>query len=223
MSEPLAPGTSRESLLRRALRLDVFLIIYNLLEAGASVAFGILAGSIALLGFGLDSVIEVVAASIMIWRLRLERRGLPFEKAEHRAHFLIGLTFFALAAYIAYETVERLIAGESPDVSIPGIVIASLSLLIMPGLGLAKLRISRKLESRALRADAMETLVCSDLSLALLLGLTLNALAGWWWAVPVAALAMIPLMLKEGWEGVRGEGCCKEGYLTNRGVGPTEF
>lgn len=204
-------ATARTGSLRKAIGLEWLLIGYNALEAVAAVAFGILAGSIALVGFGLDSVIEVAAALILVWRLRLELKGRDFENAERLAHRFVGVTFFALAAYVIYESVRKFIAAESPEESVPGIVLAALSLVVMPLLGFAKLRLARRLGSGALRADAMETFVCAWLSFALLLGLSLHALFGLWWADPVAALCMIPLMLKEGWEGIRGEGCCGEG------------
>ncbi|MHC4607070.1 MAG: cation diffusion facilitator family transporter [Planctomycetota bacterium] len=209
------PTEERDALLRRALRLEWTLIAYNLLEAVAALTFGILAASIALIGFGFDSVIEFSAAIILIWRLRMERKGRPYEKAEKTAQRFIGVTFFALAAYVIYESVSKLVTQSAPEESVPGIVLASMSLIVMPILGFAKLRIARKIESGALRADAMETLVCAYLSFALLLGLLLNVLAGWWWADPVAALCMVPLMLREGWEALRGEGCACKSFPTS--------
>jgi divalent metal cation (Fe/Co/Zn/Cd) transporter len=201
-----------EVLLREGLRLEYFTIGWNVVEAVVAIGAGALAGSIALVGFGLDSVIEVVAASMLAWRLRhASRAGTTWEeetKAERRALFVVGLTFWALAIYILYESSSILFREAAPGESKPGIVLAAVSLLIMPWLGWRKLRVAGRLESRALRADATETFVCSYLSFALLLGLGLNAWLGWWWADPVAALAMLPLLVREGWEAViesRGE------------------
>lgn len=194
----------RQTLIGRALAIEWLLIVYNVIEMAAAETFGILAGSIALVGFGLDSFVEVSAASILVWRLRMERAGRPHEAAERKALRFVGITFFALAAYVGYRSIADLVAGEPPLPSLPGIVLAALSVVLMPFLGAWKLGIAKKLGSRALRADAMETIVCAYLSVALLAGLGLNALWGWWWADPAAALCMVPLMLKEGWEGVRG-------------------
>lgn len=184
------------------------LIAYNVLEAVLSILFGAWAGSIALVGFGLDSVIEVSAAAILVWRLRTELSGRPHEAAERRARRFVGATFLALAAYVTAESVRKLASGARPEESLPGIVLAALSLVLMPILGRVKWTIAGALQSRALRADAMETFVCAWLSLALLAGLLLNGRFGWWWADPAAALFMVPLMLKEAWEGLRGDGCC---------------
>jgi divalent metal cation (Fe/Co/Zn/Cd) transporter len=130
------------------------------------------------------------------------------ERRERKALRFVGITFFCLAAYVGYEAVTKLIGHKIPEESIPGIVIAVLSVIIMPSLGLKKQKIAKQMGSRALEADAMETLVCAYLSVTLLIGLGLNAWLGWWWADPVAALAMLPLILKEGWEALEGE---KEG------------
>lgn len=195
----------RISLLRRALRINQFLVAYNVAEAVVSVGAGILAGSIALVGFGLDSVIETAAAAILIWRLRSELRGGPDVETcrpERRALLFVGVTFLGLAAYVTIESVLHLVHRDAPSRSIVGLAVAGLSLLLMPTLGFWKLRLARALDSRALRADGIETLVCGYLSLALLLGLGLSAGLGWWWADAAAALAMVPLMLKEGVEGI---------------------
>jgi len=190
-------------LVKKALALEWFLIIYNVLEAVASIGFGIAAGSIALVGFGLDSVIEVSAAGILVWRL--SHRGTLEEETEKekKALLFVGVTFFLLAIYILYESGRKLLFGEIPEKSIPGIIITTLSLLIMPTLGLLKRKLAEKLGSRALEADAVETLVCAYLSFTVLLGLVLNALFGWWWADPVAALVMVYFVVREGWEAVQ--------------------
>lgn len=198
----------KTKLIKKALIAEWFLIIYNILEALASVGVGIIAKSIALVGFGLDSVIEVSAALILVWRL--SHRGTEEEESakEKKALKFIGYTFFLLAIYVLYESGGKLIRHEHPEATIIGIIIAALSLLIMPGLGLLKLNIAKQLGSRALRADAMETIICSYLSFTLLIGLGLNALFGWWWADPVAGLVMIYFLIKEGREAISGEECC---------------
>lgn len=181
------------------------LVFYNIAEAVLAVVFGLMAGSIALLGFGFDSVIEVAAASILIWRLRAELKAGSSGatcNAERRALLFVGLTFLILATFVTSESVLNLVHGDEPGVSVPGMVVAALSLILMPILAHQKFKIARALGSRALRADAIETAVCSYLSLALLAGLGLRAWLGWWWADAVAALAMVPLMLKEGVEAI---------------------
>lgn len=201
----LAP---RIGLLRHALRLEALTIAWNVLEAAIAITAGILAGSIALVGFGLDSVIETVAAVALYWRLRAELTGTDgpeLERVERRALQVVGFTFLVLAAYILYEAGSTLWFREAPEPSPVGLVLASLSLIIMPLLAFAKLRAGRRLESRALIADSKETFVCSYLSFALLLGLGANAAFGAWWADPVAALLMLPWVVKEGLEAIRGD------------------
>ncbi len=201
----LAP---RIGLLRHALRLEALTIAWNVLEAAIAITAGILAGSIALVGFGLDSVIETVAAVALYWRLRAELTGTDgpeLERMERRALQVVGFTFLVLAAYILYEAGSTLWFREAPEPSPVGLVLASLSLIIMPLLAFAKLRAGRRLESRALIADSKETFVCSYLSFALLLGLGANAAFGAWWADPVAALLMLPWVVKEGLEAIRGD------------------
>jgi divalent metal cation (Fe/Co/Zn/Cd) transporter len=195
-------------LLRRALWLIAATLAYNLVEAGVAIWAGTEAGSIALLGFGLDSVIECAAAAVLLWRLAVELRGGDEERvetAERRSRRFVGLTFLALAVYVLVESVLTLVSGDHPSSSLAGIVLAAVSLAVMPLLALAKLRTAGRLGSRALQAEAKETLACAYLSLTLLIGLALNAGFGWWWADPVAALAMVPWLVREGVEGVRGE------------------
>jgi len=195
--------TERTHHLRRGIRLEYFTIAWNSLEAIVAVGAGVIAGSIALVGFGLDSVIEVVSGAIVFWRLRAELGGAnqgASERAERRALFIVGLSFFALGAYVLYESGKKLWLRERPEESVVGLGLAIVSLVVMPVLALGKHRIARRLGSRALAADAKETAICSYLSLTLLLGL--NAWLGWWWADPVAALAMLPLIVHEGREAV---------------------
>lgn len=201
---------TKEQLIKRALLLEWSLVSYNIAEAILAVLFGYLAGSIALVGFGFDSVIEVSAAFMLIWRLSHKGTEADGDKKEKIALRFIGITFFLLAIYVVIESAGKLIHQERPEVSLAGIIIASLSLLIMPTIGLMKRKLAKQLNSKALAADAMETLICAYLSFALLVGLGLNALFGWWWADPVAALAMVYFIVKEGWEAFSGEGCCAD-------------
>jgi divalent metal cation (Fe/Co/Zn/Cd) transporter len=188
-----------DELVRRGRRLEYFTIAYNSLEALIALAAGWIAGSIALIGFGLDSLIEVTSGGALLWRLY---RG---EQAERAALRVVGACFFALSLYVAYESVECLIGRQAPQRSIPGIVLASASLIAMPLLARAKRRVSAGLKSAAMQADARQTDFCTYLSAILLGGLVLHAALGWWWADPVAGLAMTPIILKEGLEGLRGE------------------
>lgn len=183
---------------RRAVRLEWFTVSWNTVEAAVALFAGVAAGSIALVGFGLDSVIETAAAATLLWRLR--QRGALEEEAESRALRIVGVTFFLLAAYVTYESVRDLWTRQQPQESLLGIALAAVSLIVMPALGVAKRRVARRLGSRALAADAMETFLCAYLSFTLLLGLGLNAWLGWWWADPVAALAMVGFMVREGLE-----------------------
>jgi cation diffusion facilitator family transporter len=204
---------ARDLLLLRGIRLEWFTIGWNSVEAVVAIGTGLLAGSIALVGFGLDSVIETGAGLIVLWRLRREVAGAHddhVERAERLALRFVGLTFLALGVYVLYESAHKLLSREVPAESWIGIGLAVCSLIVMPLLAVRKRAVARALGSRALAADAVETLVCSYLSLTLLLGLGLNALAGWWWADPVAALAMLPLIFKEGIEALRGEACGEE-------------
>lgn len=185
-------------------------LAYNVLEAVIALGSGVAADSIALVGFGLDSGIEVAAAAVLLWRLWLEARGVErerIERAEHRVHRFVGLTFLALSLYVSGQAGWTLWTRAAPEESLVGIALASASLVVMPLVSWGKLRAAREMGSAALRAEARETLACSYLSFALLLGLAANAVAGWWWADPLAALAMVPWLVREGLEGVRAEGC----------------
>ena len=195
--------TPKEKLHRRGVRLEVFTITWNVVEAVVAIGAGILAGSVALVGFGVDSGIEVISAVALLWRLLKAGPNASAEEhgaAEKRALYLVAATFFLLSAYIAYEAVGALLAREGPDSSTVGLVLAVISLLIMPALAFFKQRTGRQMGSEALKADAAETWVCSYLSLALLAGVGLYAAFGWWWADPVGALAMLPVILWQGWE-----------------------
>jgi divalent metal cation (Fe/Co/Zn/Cd) transporter len=192
---------------QKGLVAEYFTVGWNIIEGIVAIAAGVIAGSIALVGFGLDSYIEVASCSVLIWRLRKHGfDGEDEEAAEKKAILFVGATFFLLAVYVLYESGKKLYFQERPEESLIGIILAAVSLIVMPFLALYKKKIAVEIDSRALRADALETLACSYLSLTLLLGLGANYLFGWWWADPVAALAMIYFLLKEGWEAVREGG-----------------
>jgi divalent metal cation (Fe/Co/Zn/Cd) transporter len=200
---PVILATESQTNRRRAVRLEYLTIVWNTAEAVVALLAGTFAGSIALVGFGLDSIIETISGAALLWRLR--QQGDFEQVAESRALRIVGLTFFALAAYVGYESVSDLWFRRQPGESLVGMVLAGVSLVVMPLLGRAKRRLAVKLGSRALAADGMETLLCAYLSFTLLLGLGLNAWLGWWWADPVAALVMVGFMLREGREAWRGE------------------
>lgn len=200
-----SPSTERAALVRRGLRLNYVTIAYNVLEAIASIIAGILAGSVALVGFGLDSVIEVTASGAAQWRLRADWHDEHRERAERISRRIIGATFVALAAYITYDSGKALRLRERPDRTLPGIVILALSVIVMPLLARAKRKIARAMRSHALEADATQTSLCAYLSMIALAGVGLNAILGWWWADPVAALVMVPIIAKEGLEGFESE------------------
>jgi divalent metal cation (Fe/Co/Zn/Cd) transporter len=193
----------RRGLHRRALWLEYVTVGWNVVEGVVAIGAGLLAGSVALVGFGVDSSIEVISALGLLWRLRKAGPDATVQEesaAERRALYVVAATFFLLAAYIAVEAGSSLIGREAPERSTVGLVLSVLSLVIMPALAYMKQRTGRQMGSRALVADAAETWVCSYLSLALLAGVGLYALFGWWWADPVGALAMLPVILWQGWE-----------------------
>lgn len=203
MSAPAAV-LDRRTLLGRAIALERITVGYNALEGVIAVAAGLAAGSVALTGFGVDSVIEVTSGVVLWWRLRAELGAARVGPAmEARAARWAGALLLALAVYIVGESGRRLLTGDRPHESPVGIALMALSLIVMPLLARAKLRTARALDSRALRADAHQTIVCAWLSLTTLVGLVLNAALGWWWADPVAALAMLPLIVREGLESHR--------------------
>ena len=198
-----AGAARREELHRRGVRLEVFTVAWNLVEAVVAVGVGVAVGSVALIGFGADSGIEVISAVALLWRLLKAgpHASVPEEgAAEREALYLVAATFFLLALYIMYEAAGALFSGEGPETSTVALVLSAVSLVVMPVLAFLKGRTGREMGSRALVADSKETWVCSYLSLALLLGIGLNAAFGWWWADPVGALAMLPVILWQGWE-----------------------
>ncbi len=195
--------TRREELHRRGLRLEWFTVAWNVAEAFVAIGVGIVVGSVALVGFGVDSGIEVISAVALLWRLRKAGPHVSAEEhgaAERKALYLVAATFFLLAAYILYEAVGALLSGEGPESSTVALVLSIVSILIMPTLAYLKGRTGREMGSRALVADSVETWVCAYLSVALLAAVGLNAAFGWWWADPVGALAMLPVILWQGWE-----------------------
>jgi divalent metal cation (Fe/Co/Zn/Cd) transporter len=192
---------------RIAMGLVAATLAYNVLEAVVALWWGARAQSSALVAFGFDSTIECAAALILLWRLGGHAEG--GEAREERARRWVGITFLLLALYVVIDASWTLIAREAPEESLVGLVLAALSLLLMPALAIAKLRVAARLGSRALRAEALETIACAYLSLALLLGLAAHAVFGWWWADPAAALLMVPWLVKEGREGIGG-GCCHD-------------
>ncbi len=193
-------------MLRRGIALEGVTVGYNALEGLVAIVAGIAAGSVALTGFGVDSVIEVTSGVLLWWRLRAELGSAPLgPTVERRASRGAGFLLLALGVYIVTVSTKLLLTHNHPESSLVGIVLMALSLIVMPLLARAKLGVARKLGSRALRADAHETIVCAWLSFTTLLGLALNAVLGWWWADPVAALAMVPLITREGLEAWRGE------------------
>jgi divalent metal cation (Fe/Co/Zn/Cd) transporter len=210
-----------EALVRHGRALEYLTVAWNSAEAVASIAAGLLAGSIALVGFGLDSVIEVSSGGIILWRLRAEHDAERREHAERRALKLVGWSFVALAAYVAFDAAKALWRREAPEESYIGIAVAIVSLIAMPLLARAKRRVAAQLGSAAMHADSRQTDLCAYLSAILLGGLLLNALLGWWWADPVAGLVMVPIIAWEGAEALRGKTCCDDASESpSRPLGP---
>lgn len=207
MTSP-ASAVARAGLLRQGLRLEYLTVGWNIVEGLIAVSAALAAGSVALLGFGIDSFVETISGAVLIWRLRAELRGRDEEATEwveRRAERLVGVSFFVLAAYIAFDAATSLLAGERPDASPVGIAITALSIAVMLWLAGAKRRVAADLGSRALAADAQQTQACWYLSVVVLAGIGLNALLGWWWADPVAALGVVVLLVREGLEAWHGE------------------
>jgi divalent metal cation (Fe/Co/Zn/Cd) transporter len=202
----------RSATVQRGIRLGYATILYNCFEAVGALIAGFLAGSIALVGFGADSVIEVLAAGAAQWRLRSDVNEGKRATVERATHRIVGLSFLALAIYITVDSARALWHKEPPDKSFFGIVVLVLSIIVMPILASAKTKVAHGIGSNALRAEARQTSLCAWLSVIALAGVGLNALFGWWWADPLAALGMVPIILKEGIEGVRANpeaaDCC---------------
>ncbi|MGC2420485.1 MAG: cation transporter [Candidatus Acidiferrales bacterium] len=188
--------------------MEQFTILWNSLEGLVAVAIGATAGSISLVGFGIDSFIEVASGGTLLWRMTVDSDTQSRERNEKLSLRIVGICFLTLAAYVAYEAVSDLISGTAPDRSIPGIILACVSLVVMPILSRAKKKVGNELGSAAMSADARQTDFCVYLSAILLVGLLLNAALRWWWADPTGALVMVPIIAKEGFNGVRGKACC---------------
>jgi divalent metal cation (Fe/Co/Zn/Cd) transporter len=201
---------TRAESVRRGRQLEYLTIGWNSLEGLIAISAGLIAGSIALVGFGFDSVIEVSSGVTLLWRLHVDAQE-KRERAEQIALRLVGVSFLLLALYVGFDAVKSLVMREPPEASYVGIALAALSLAVMPLLARAKRIVATKISSRALEADSRQTSICAYLSAILLGGLLLNVLFGWWWADPVAALVMVPIIAKEGIEVLRGETCCNEG------------
>jgi cation diffusion facilitator family transporter len=204
-----AESIPRAELLQRGLRLEVLTVGWNVFEGLVAIGAGLASGSVALVAFGLDSLVETTSGVILIWRLRVEQAGAGderVEQVERRAERLVGLAFLVLAAYVSFESVRTLLAAEAPAGSPVGIALTAVSLALMLWLARAKRRVGEALGSRALIADSEQTRACWYLSAATLAGLVANAALGWWWADPLAALAIAVLLVREGLEAIRGEG-----------------
>jgi len=198
---------ARQQLANRGKRLEYFTISWNSLEGLIGIAAGLLARSISLVGFGIDSLIEVTSGATLLWRMSVDADIERREGNERLSLRIVGGCFLALAAYVTYEAVSDLIRKSAPGPSIPGIVLACASLVVMPILSRAKKKVGSALNSAAMNADARQTDFCVYLSAILLVGLLLNASLGWWWADPIAALVMAPIIAKEGFDGVRVRAC----------------
>ena len=203
-------GPTRAELIRRGRYLEYFTIGYNSLEGLIAVGAGVLASSIALVGFGFDSLIEVTSGAVLLWRLYADVDEARRERVEAISLRLVGICFIVLALYVTQDSIWSLLKRAAPDESLTGIILAAVSLIVMPLLVRAKRKVARKINSGALMADSKQTELCTYLSAILLVGLLLNALLGWWWADPVAALIMVPIIAKEGIEALRGETCCDD-------------
>lgn len=206
---PTPPAIDRstyERLARRVKALSWFSLAYMALEGGIAILAGVLAGSVALVGFGIDSVIEGFASAIIVWRFTGAR--MFSEAAEQRAQKLVAVQFFVLAPYVGYESVTALIDGDRPDVSWLGIVLSASSMVVMPYLGLAKRRIADQIGSAATKGEGRQNMLCAYLAGALLLGLVANAALGAWWLDPAVGLLIAGVAVREGLEAWRGEGCC---------------
>jgi divalent metal cation (Fe/Co/Zn/Cd) transporter len=207
-SMAVANSAERQSIVTRGQRLQYITIAYNCAEALVSLIAGWLAGSVSLIGFGFDSLIEVTSGAAVLWRLHHDMDANRRQQLERSTLRIVGGCFLALALYILYESVETLVSHRAPERSLPGIAIAGLSVVLMPVLARAKRRVAQEIDSAAMKADSRQTDFCAYLSAIVLAGLVLHALFGWWWADPAAALLMVPIIAREGTSAVRGRSCC---------------
>jgi divalent metal cation (Fe/Co/Zn/Cd) transporter len=208
LQQPRTVPTSgeRERLVRRAKLLAWLGVGWHGIEATIAIGAGVVAGSIALIGFGADSLVESVAGFVLLWRFAAARAS--SESAEQRAQKLIGVSFFVIAAYVGVEAVRTLAGGDHPEVSWLGIGLSVVTLLTMPPLAIAKGRIGDQLGSSATKSEGRQNMLCAYLSAALLVGLGANAIGGWWWADPLTAMLIAGVAVREGREAWRGESCC---------------
>lgn len=198
------PTPAREVAAQRVRRLEYFTLGWNVIEAAVAVISGLVAGSLALVGFGADSVVESLSSLVLLWRFRSHAAD---ERRERLALQLVGVCFLILAAYVTFGAARSLIYREPPDASFVGIALSVVSLIVMPLLARAKRRVAGQLDSASLFADSRQTDLCAYLSAILLGGLAFNSVLGWWWADPVAALAMVPIIICKALEALRGTGC----------------
>jgi len=198
----------RAAIARHGRRLEYFTITWNLLEGLVAVVAGAIAGSISLVGFGVDSFIEVTSGAALLWRMSVDAEEHRRERIERVTLRMVGACFLSLAAYVGYEAASNLVERKAPEHSLPGIILACVSLIVMPLLSRAKRRVGAHLKSAAMNADAKQTEFCTYLSAILLGGLILNMVSDLWWADPVAALIMVPIIAKEGVDGLRAKTCC---------------
>jgi divalent metal cation (Fe/Co/Zn/Cd) transporter len=205
----MAIAVDRQAVARRGKQLEYFTIAWNSLEGFVALVAGAFAGSISLVGFGIDSFMEVTSGGVLLWRMSVDADVRKRERREKLSLRMVGVCFLALAAFVGYESIFDLISRKAPEHSIPGIILACVSLVVMPLLSRAKKKVGTELGSAAMHADAKQTNFCVYLSVILLLGLVLNAALGWWWADPAAALIMVPIIAKEGIDGTRAKACCQ--------------
>jgi divalent metal cation (Fe/Co/Zn/Cd) transporter len=196
--------TSRQADALSGRRVEYVTLGWNVSEAAVAITAGVVAGSISLVSFGADSVIECLSGLVLLWRLQSHETD---ERRERVALRLVGVCFLILAAYVSVDAASSLIRRELPDASFVGIALSVVSLIVMPLLARAKRRVAARLDSAALAADSRQTNLCAYLSAILLVGLGLNAAFGWWWADPAAALIMVPIIIREGMQALRGETC----------------
>ena len=199
--------SDRSELVARGRRLEYLTIAWNSFEAAVALLSGFLSGSVSLIGFGLDSAIETASAGVLLWRLNIDHAAERREQAERRAHQIVGVCFLLLAAYIGVAAARALWTRQPAERSVAGILIAVAAVIVMPWLGQAKRRVAARLNSAALHSDSKQADFCAYLSAILLAGLLLQAMFGWWWADPVAALVMVPIIAREGVQGIRGHEC----------------
>ena len=203
-----AASLNRQDLVRQGRRLEYFTVAWNTLEALVSIVAGWAAGSVSLMGFGLDSLIEVMSGAALLWRLHHDLNPSRREQAERTTFRIVGWCLVALALYILCESGVMLVRHGAPETSTPGIVVAAASVVVMPVLARAKRRVAAGIGSSAMKTDSRQADFCASLSAILLGGLLLNAFLNWWWADPVAGLVMAPIVAKEGLAGLSGSSCC---------------